>query len=106
MRKARPSSGFSTRRPLTTSTFSRKANMAASQSILDALSALNDHLVETDALATTFSDLAGIDSNAPGWPFVVERHLARIMAAAEALEVLVRREAIPRLQDMEAVHHG
>jgi len=75
--------------------------MAASKSILEALSDLNDHLVEAKCLADTFTDLNAIDTNAPSWPLVFSRHIDRIQMAAEALETLVRQRALPHLADLE-----
>lgn len=78
--------------------------MAASKSIREALSVLSDHILETDSLAQTCTDLAGSDPSAPVWVFVIERHMERIKEAAEALEVLIRQKALPLMEDIEGAN--
>ena len=76
--------------------------MAASKSILDALSNLNDVILEASVVTRTFTDLAGDAQGTPEWPFAVERMVSRIQHQAEALETLVRQKALPLMTDIEA----
>lgn len=77
--------------------------MAASQSILDALNSLEHNLVEAQSFADVCCDLAGCDQGAPTWPFLVSQQVDRIRAASQALEALIRQQALPVLRDMEKV---
>ena len=76
--------------------------MAASQSILVALSALCDDLVEAECLAKSLSDIGGDHADTASLPFVFSRQVSRIRASSDALETLIRQRAIPVLQDMES----
>ncbi len=75
--------------------------MAASKSILDALSNLNEAILEASTITKIFTDLNGDQQGSPEWPFAVERLVSRIETQAEALETLVRQKALPLMTDVE-----
>lgn len=84
--------------------------MAASKSILEAMNTLNDELLTAKLTAVAFNNLhADIEASPPplhdphAWVFVVVRMMERLERASETLETLVRREAVPALQDREKV---
>lgn len=76
--------------------------MAVSESIARALKALNETLVEADTLARTLNEAGGDEP--PSWVGTFWRQVERISDANEELQVLMNREALPRLRDMDAVH--
>lgn len=84
--------------------------MAASKSILEAMNTLNDELLTAKLTAVAFNNLhADIEASPPplhdphAWVFVVVQMMERLERASEILETLVRREAVPALQDREKV---
>lgn len=80
--------------------------MAISKSIREALDALNDAELELELFVEAFSDLSFTENNPkpPAWVFPVQRQVERLRAASEVLEVLLRQKALPRLEDLEAIH--
>lgn len=78
--------------------------MAASKSILSALSDLDDFILETRTLTDTLIDLAGDQAGAAQWPFLLQCQIDRIHKASVALETLVRQKALPLLADIEAAN--
>lgn len=83
--------------------------MAASKSISDTLSNFLEELLTTRLMCQAFANLAAdVPSSDPlrdphAWVFVVSRAIDRLTVEAEELETLVRREALPALQDREAI---
>ena len=58
----------------------------------DAINALNDRLIDADAIGEAL-DLSG-DESAPAWVHVFRTQVERIREAAEAVETLVNRQAV------------
>jgi hypothetical protein len=75
--------------------------MAVSESIDSVLKALNETIVEADALMLTVA--AVNEENPPPWVFTVQCMLDRISAANEELQTIVIQKALPRLRDFDRV---
>ena len=84
--------------------------MAVSESIRHALDALNDELLMAKLTADSFGNLHAdlpyreeplVDPHA--WVFVFERTVLRVQNAAQLLEVLVRQQAIPLLDQVDVI---
>lgn len=80
--------------------------MAVYDSTLGALEDLTDLLSECDSVAQMVSEL--VSNRAPGeqpaWVFYFVQQQARIEAAAEKLEIVLRTQALPVLKDFSAVN--
>lgn len=83
--------------------------MAASKSISDTLNSFMEELLTTRLMCQAFSNVAADVAPADplpdphAWVFVVSRAIDRLTREAEELEALVRREALPALQDRESI---
>lgn len=80
--------------------------MAISQSIRDALDSFIDHQLELEYFVKSVDEAIDheLGSEQPAWIFVAGRQIERLRQSAHVLEALLRQQALPRLEDMEAIH--
>jgi hypothetical protein len=74
--------------------------MANAKSIRDEFQTLTELVHELRSFADLSIDLAGIDPDAPSWPWLVGQMIRRVETAAHRVEDSVRRHALPLLDDM------
>jgi uncharacterized Fe-S cluster-containing MiaB family protein len=75
--------------------------MAVSESIDRALKALNETLVEADALVRLASSCNEEDE--PPWVYSVRKVIGRVWEANEAVQVVMNQQGLPRLRDLESI---
>lgn len=68
--------------------------MVDEKSIRDALSEVEEAVMEAETFADITIDLAGIDKGAPGWPYLVSQYVRRIRNKLEGVRAAVYPDSV------------